>query len=158
MKKRTIIIILLLLLGASIVSLYATFALNEENTKLDPSKADYNLIYSLKSASNKQIILAPKEEKYINITLTNPYTSTVKYGMYYYLIEPSNAPDSFTITLSEDSQDLLENTIKPNQTRNISLKLNNAGDSQIELIVGALVGFEKGNIEELVQKGEVLIK
>ena len=86
MKKRTIIIILLLLLGASIVSLYATFALNEENTKLDPSKADYNLIYSLKSASNKQIILAPKEEKYINITLTNPYTSTVKYGMYYYLI------------------------------------------------------------------------
>ena len=78
--------------------------------------------------------------------------------MYYYLIEQSITPDNFTITLSEDSQDLLENIIKPNQTRNISLKLNNAGDSQIELIVGALVGFEKGNIEELVQKGEVLIK
>ena len=78
--------------------------------------------------------------------------------MYYYLIEPKTTPENFTITLSEDSQDLLENTIKPNQTRNISLKLNNAGESQIEIIVGALVGFEKGNIEELVQKGETLIK
>lgn len=158
MKKRTIIIILLLVLSLGIISLYTTFAYNEENTKLEESTADYNLIYSLKEKSNRQITISANDEKYVDITLTNPYESTVKYGMYYYLVSPNVLPNGLTITLADSSKDLLENTIRPGQTRNVSLKLSNKSEQQVELIIGALVGFEKGKIEDLAGNGEVLIK
>lgn len=158
MNKKRITIILLILLLVSIVSLYRTFAYDEEASTLDKSNADYNLIYSLKENSNKYISVSSKEEKYIDITLENTYSSVVKYGMYYYLLNPNKMPDNVTISLSPESPDLLENTIKPNQLRTISLKVTNNSEYNVDLIVGALVGFEKGNIEELLKEGEVLIK
>ena len=159
MKKRTIsIIIIMCLLSLGIVSLYTTFAYNEENTKLDNSTADHNLIYSLKETTSKQIIVSQNEVKFVDITLENPYTSTIKYGMYYYMISPVTTPNGFTASLSEDSQDVLTNIIKPSQTRTVSIKLTNNSTQQVEIILGALVGFEKGKIEDHVQNGEVLIK
>jgi len=159
MKKRIIIItILVTLLSIGIISVYSTYAYNEEDNILDESDANYNLIYSIRENSNKEVVINSKEEKYVNITLTNTYESTVKYGMYYYLINPKNLPENVTITLAEDSIDLLENIIKPNQTRSISIKIVNNSEKQLELIIGALVGFEKGNIEDLAKNGEYLIK
>ena len=158
MKKRTIIIILLFFLLLSSITLYTTFAYNEEDTTLEKSDADYNFIYQLKEKSNKEIIINPNEEKYVDIVLTNTYSQTVKYGMYYYMIEPNTQVDGLIVSLSEDSPDLLENIIKPNQTRSISLKIVNNSDTQIDLLVGALVGFEKGEIKDLAQNGEILIK
>ena len=108
--------------------------------------------------SNKEIIINPNEEKYVDIVLTNTYSQTVKYGMYYYMIEPNTQVDGLIVSLSEDSLDLLENIIKPNQTRSISLKIVNNSDTQIDILVGALVGFEKGEIKDLAQNGEILIK
>ncbi|MBQ8219536.1 MAG: hypothetical protein IJZ79_07275 [Bacilli bacterium] len=159
MKKRIIIItILVTLLSIGIISVYSTYAYNEEDNILDESDANYNLIYSIRENSNKEVVINSKEEKYVNITLTNTYESTVKYGMYYYLINPKTLPENVTITLAEDSIDLLENIIKPNQTRSISIKIVNNSEKQLELIIGALVGFEKGNIEDLATNGEQLIK
>ena len=158
MKKRTIIIILLFFLVLSSITLYTTFAYNQEDTTLDKSEANYNFIYQLKEKSNKEIIINPNEEKYVDIVLTNTYSQTVKYGMYYYMIEPNTQVDGLIVSLSEDSLDLLENIIKPNQTRSISLKIVNNSDTQIDLLVGALVGFEKGEIKDLAQNGEILIK
>ena len=158
MKKRTIIIILLFFLVLSSITLYTTFAYNQEDTTLEESEANYNFIYQLKEKSNKEIIINPNEEKYVDIVLTNTYSQTVKYGMYYYMIEPNTRVDGLIVSLSEDSLDLLENIIKPNQTRSISLKITNNSDTQIDILVGALVGFEKGEIKDLAQNGEILIK
>ena len=158
MSKKSITIILVIMLAIGIVSLYTTFAYDEEAATLDDSNADYNFIYALKESSNKYITVSAKEEKHIDISLQNTYSSTVKYGMYYYMINPENLPNNVTIALSEDSLDLLENTIKPNQIRTISLIIVNNSDYNVDLIIGALVGFENGNIEELLKDGEVLIK
>ena len=141
-----------------LISLYSTFAFNEEENKLPDSSADYNLIYSLKEKSNKQVTINKGEEKYLDITLNNTYNSTVKYGIYYYLIYSKKIPENFTITLAEDSQDTLSNIINPNKTRNISLKIKNDSNYSVQLIIGALVGFENGNIEDLLQEGEILVK
>ena len=78
--------------------------------------------------------------------------------MYYYVEKPTRSPQGLTLSLAEDSLDLLQNTIKPNQSRNISIKVVNNSEEQVELVIGALVGFEKGNIEDLVKDGEILIK
>ena len=155
-KMMSAIIVAMLIIG--IVSLYSTFAYDEETAALDESTADYDLVYSLKEKSSQTLIVNSKEEKYIDITLKNTYDATVRYGMYYYLISPSEMPEGVIVTLSDESIDLLENTIKSGQTRTISIKVTNNSDYNIELLVGALVGFEHGKIEDLVKDDEVLIK
>ena len=141
MSKKSIIVILLIMLSIGIVSVYSTFAYDEETTKLDESTANYNLIYSMKENSNNQWTVGAGEEKYIDITLENTYKSTVRYGMYYYLISPDKMPENVNIELAEDSKDLLENIIKPEQTRSISLKITNNSDYNVTMQIGALIGF-----------------
>ena len=158
MSKNKIIIVLLFMLSIGIISLYTTFAFEENNTIQEESDSTYNLMYSLKNSTNKEITINPNEEKFIDINLKNTYNSTIRYGMYYYMINPNKLPDNVTITLSDDSKDLLENTIKPDKERNVSIRITNNSEYSINLIIGALIGFENGKIEELVTDGEVLIK
>ena len=78
--------------------------------------------------------------------------------MYYYLISPTTLPDNVIITLADGSIDKLENIIKPEQTRNVSIRITNDSEYAINLIIGALIGYENGEIEELITDGEILIK
>ena len=79
MKKKQIVMILLIAaLSIGIISLYTTFAYDEEAAILDESNADYNLIYQVKTLSNKYISLKAKEEKFIDIVITNTYKSNLK--------------------------------------------------------------------------------
>ena len=157
-KKSIYVILFIMLFAVSILSLYTTFAYNEETEKLDDSTANYNLIYSLKDDSNKQINVAGKETKYVDITLNNVYNATVKYGMYYHLLKPNNMPDGVSISLADESRNLLQDTIKSGQSKVISIKIDNKSDYGLELVIGALVGFENGNIEDLLKDNEVIIK
>ena len=159
MSKNKIIIVLLIMLSIAVISLYTTYAYEENNNIIEePSISNYNLIYSLKESTNKEITVGPKEEKFIDINLQNTYQSTIKYGMYYYLISPTTLPDNVIITLADGSIDKLENIIKPEQTRNISIRITNDSEYAINLIIGALIGYENGEIEELITDGEILIK
>jgi len=158
MKKNQIIMLLLIAsLSIGIISLYTTFAYDEEAAILNESKADYNLIYSIKTSSSKNVSLNANEEKFVDIILTNSYSATLKYGIYYKSIKDREISD-IKINLTEDSISQLQSTIKPNETKTISLKLTNNSDNSIELVIGALVGFVQGNIEDLIKEGEILIK
>ncbi|MBQ2872488.1 MAG: hypothetical protein IJE89_00605 [Bacilli bacterium] len=158
MSKNKIIIVLLIMLSIGIVSLYTTFGYEEVNTVKEQSNSDYKLIYSLKEEFNKEIVLNANEEKFIDITLKNTYENTIKYGMYYYLINPTSLPDNVEITLAEGSENSLEDVIKPQETKTVSIRITNNSEYTINLIVGALIGYERGNVEELITDGEVLIK
>lgn len=158
MSRNKIIIVLLILLSIGVISLYTTYGFEGNNLVIEPSTSDKNIMISLKESTNKEIVISSKEEKFIDISLKNTYDSTIRYGMYYYLISPENLPENVHITLAEDSIDLLENVIKPDQTRTVSIKITNDSEYTINLIIGALIGFEHGEIEELVTDGEVLIK
>ena len=65
MRKKIIIISIISVMAICLISLYSTFAFNEEENKLPDSSADYNLIYSLKEKSNKQVTINKGEEKYL---------------------------------------------------------------------------------------------
>lgn len=158
MSKRNIFIALILLLLFGTISMYNTFAYNEEDISLDNSTANYNLIYSLKDKSSKIVTLSARENKYLEINLENPYQSSVRYGMYYYILNDNSNRDKLSITLDSDSKDPLEDIILPEKSKSILLKLENNSDYPIEVQVGALVGFVNGKIDELVKDGEVLIK
>ena len=157
-KKNIIVILLLALFSMGIISLYATFAYNEEESKLDDSLADYNLVYSLEDNREKNIIINDHDEKYIDLELNNPYEATLKYGIYYKLISPNKMPDNVKIEIADGSISLGEDNIKSNEKKIVTLKIANESDYNLKIIVGALVGFEKGNISELVTNGEILIK
>lgn len=158
MNKRIVTVVIISIISIVLISLYTTFAFNEEERKLSESEADFNLIYDLKEESNHRVIVLAGEEKFVDIVLNNTYNSNVKYGMYYYLVQPKKLPDGVTIGKSSNSVDLLENIINPGKTRSISIKITNNSEDSVELIVGALVGFESGNIADLAKNGEVLIK
>lgn len=159
MSKNKIIIVLLFMLSIGIISLYTTYAYEEENnTIINEPTSDSNLIYLLKNSTNKEVSIGPSEQKFFDISLKNTYDSTVRYGMYYYMINPEKMPDNVTISLAEGSEDVLESTIKPNTTRNVSIQIANNSDYAIDLIIGALIGYEYGNMEELEKDGIVLIK
>ena len=83
-KKSIFTILFIMVLSAIIVSLYSTFAYDEESTKLDYSTADYNLIYSMRESTKNQVIVTANETKFVDITLRNDYQSNVKYGIYYH--------------------------------------------------------------------------
>ncbi len=157
-KKSIFTILFIMVLSAIIVSLYSTFAYDEESTKLDDSTADYNLIYSMRESTKNQVIVTANETKFVDITLRNDYQSNVKYGIYYHLVSPNKLPNNVSISLAEESRDALEDIIKPNQEKIITIKISNNSENNIDIIVGALVGFENGNIEELIKNGEYLIK
>ena len=160
MNKKTIITLLLLIavLSLGIISIYTTFAYNEEVSLLDESDSNYNLIYYLKDLSNKNISLNKNEEKYIDVVLTNPYDGTLKYGMYYKIINSKENLPNIKIEILPDSLDELEGVIKTKETKIVSLKIKNESNDNIDLVVGALVGFVQGKIEDLQKDGEILIK
>lgn len=157
-KKSILVVLFLLLLSVGGFTLYSTFAYNEEAMKLEDSNSDYNLIYSLRENSNKNVSVSSKEEKYIDIELNNIYPSNVMYGMYYYLVSPNKMPTGVEIKLSEESDNPVLDIIKSGETKVVSIKIKNDSDDNINLIVGALIGFENGDINDLVKNGEVLIK
>ena len=159
MSKNKIIIVLLIMLSIGIISLYTTYAYEEDNnTIIKEPVSDSNLIYLLKNSTNKEVSVGPKEQKFFDINLKNTYEATVRYGMYYYMINPEKLPDNVIITLAEGSEDALESTIKPDATKNVSLQITNNSNYAINLIIGALIGYEYGNMEELEKDGIILIK
>ncbi len=156
MQKKTIFIILIVLVfAASILSLYSSFAYNEENKDLGESSADYNLIFSLHDEAGKQVSVARKNHVYVDINVTNTYTHRVKYGTYYY--SKDKLPSGIVVT-GTNSSDKLEDIIDPGEKRTISLKITNDSEYNVDLLVGTLVGFENGNISDLVTDGIHLIK
>lgn len=159
MNKKSIFVILFAMLFTTIVvSLYSTFAYDEEGSKLGDSTADYNLIYMIKNLSNRSVSVSANSVKYVDIVLENTYSGTVRYGMYYKLLSPNNMPDDVYITISEESSGKLQDIISTGDSKTISVKIVNNSQYNLDLVIGALVGFENGNIEELINQGEVLIK
>ena len=149
MSKNKIIIVLLIMLSISVISLYTTFGYEGNNLIINESNSDYNFLYSLKENTNKEITVEPQKETFIDIILTNTYESAIKYGMYYYLITPEKLPENIEITLAKHSQDILEDIIKPQNTKVVSIKITNNSDYTINLIQciisikisGGVIGF-----------------
>jgi len=157
-KKSIFLILFIMAISVGIISIYSTFAYDEETAKLDESTADYNLLYAIRKNSENQIFVSPGETKLIDITLENSYDANVKYGIYYHLISPNSMPNNVIVTMADESPNLLEDIIKNGERKIITIKIINSSEENINLIVGALVGFENGNIKELLKNGEVLIK
>lgn len=158
MSKKSIVAILMMIFSIGIISMYTTYAFDNEVGTLGESTADHNLIYSISENSNRQISLMAGETKFVDIALTNTLSSPIEYGMYYYAVNPDVLPDGVKISLADSSIDPLEDIIEVNKEKVVSLKLVNDSEYNVMLLVGALIGFENGDIRELETDKQILIK
>lgn len=158
MKNKMIIISFALVVVIIVVSLYTTFAYNDNNNGLTKGNADINLEYSTKDDNSQEVIINHGEEKYIDISLKNTYTSKVKYGIYYKMISPNKTPSGLNITKDDRSQGLLESTLNKDEEALVTIKISNDSKYDVKLEIGSLIGFEKGDISTLVSDNQVLIK
>ena len=154
MKKGTVIVLLMVLLFIGLVTMYGTYAIDSENIELKPSTADYNLIYNMRENSDKEVNLKPSEEKYIEILVKNPYSTKVKYGIYYSVKNGTNNIDATLVSKIHKGQDILE----PSEEKNVTIKIKNNDEKESNIILGTLVGFQNGDVSDLVKSGEILIK
>jgi len=158
MSKKSIVAVLMMIFSAGIISMYSTYAFDNEVGTLGVSDSDYNLIYSISENSNKQLSLMAGETKYVDVVLTNTLSNTIRYGMYYYAVNPEVLPSGVTISLAGSSNDPLEDIIEPKEEKVVSLMVENNSEYNIVLIVGALIGFENGDIRELETDKQILIR
>jgi len=158
MSKKSIVAVLMMIFSAGIISMYSTYAFDNEVGTLGVSDSDYNLIYSISENSNKQLSLMAGETKYVDVVLTNTLSNTIRYGMYYYAVNPEVLPSGVTISIAGSSNDPLEDIIEPKEEKVVSLMVENNSEYNIVLIVGALIGFENGDIRELETDKQILIR
>ena len=157
-KKSIALIVFVLFVTVAIISLYTTFAYNEEEAKIGETDADYNLIYSLKNQRKQEVIIAAGDTKMVDVGIKNTYGATVKYGLCYKLIEPSKVPNGLKIELASESENPLEGTILSDESKVVTVKITNNSEYNVDLLIGALVGFENGNLADLLTGEEILIK
>lgn len=158
MSKKSIIAVLMMIFSIGIISMYTTYAFNNEVIPLGDTESDYNLIYSISENSKMQVNLVPNETKFVDVVLTNTYTSTIRYGAFYYAVNPSKLPNNVKISLADTSDSPLQNIIEPKDRKIVSIKIENNSEYNVTLIVGALIGFENGNIIDLETDKQILIK
>lgn len=158
MSKKSIVAVLMMIFSIGIISMYTTYAFDNEVGTLGESTADHNLIYSISENSNRQISLMAGETKFVDIALTNTLSSPIEYGMYYYAINPDVLPSGVKISLADSSNSSLEDIIDVGEEKVVSLKLTNDSEYNVMLLVGALIGFENGDISELETDKQILIK
>lgn len=158
MSKKSIVAVLMMIFSVGIISMYTTYAFDNEVGTLGESTADYNLIYSISENSNRQLSLMAGETKFVDIALTNTLSSPIEYGMYYYAVNPEVLPEGVKISLADSSSDPLEDIIEVGKEKVISLKVTNNSSYNVVLLVGALIGFENGDIRDLETNKQILIK
>lgn len=158
MSKKSIVAVLMMIFSIGIISMYTTYAFDNEVGTLGESTADHNLIYSISENSNRQISLMAGETKFVDIALTNTLSSPIEYGMYYYAITPDVLPSGVKISLADSSSSPLDDIIDVDEEKVVSLKLTNDSEYNVMLLVGALIGFENGDISELETDKQILIK
>ena len=158
MSKKSIVAVLMMIFSIGIISMYTTYAFDNEVGTLGESTADHNLIYSISENSNRQISLMAGETKFVDIALTNTLSSPIEYVMYYYAINPDVLPSGVKISLADSSSSPLEDIIDVGEEKVVSLKLTNDSEYNVMLLVGALIGFENGDISELETDKQILIK
>lgn len=156
MKKR-LIIIAIIIISIGLVSLYATFALND-NHNLDDSDSDINLSYVLNNESDMSVSVGKYDEKYVDMILKNNYKEKVKYGVYYKVNDMDTLPLGVNIIIDNNSVNSNEEIIKPNEEKIVTVIIKNDSDNDISISLGSVIGFVQGDINALLDNDMILIK
>ena len=143
-RKKAIYIGLLLIITVIVSITYFSYAFftnrSEQHGKLNIVTGTLN--YKIKSAdlNNKQISIAAKTEKQINLEITSLNDISSKYELYY-----NTATNGVQVKYSTLG-DLPSGTIASNGKKNLILQLSNTSDTNATITFGVQGGFTYNNL------------
>ena len=149
MGKKKIMLILIIIIALSIISLYGTFAMiNNQAT----NNEDIDYAFVIGQNTNQEIIISPKMTKTFDITIENPYEGTLKYAIVY---TTKNNTD-IEIGVLNTSENPAQGTIESLTTKKISLIVNNTTDSTETMNISVVIGYINGGYL-ILQENQTLI-
>ena len=142
MKKNRVIIVLLLVISLITVVLYQTFATDITMNKTNVAGVDLSYTFDITDTTGRVVNVKGGATKILDFFLTNNNNGTISYGIAY---TPSSVKtDDITIAQFPSSKDNVNGKIGKNETKQITIVIENNSTSNITLTLVPIAGYEFG--------------
>ena len=142
MKRKEIVMLSLIIISLITVSLYQTLATDITMNKTNVADVDLSYTFDITDQTGRVVNVSSGATKILDIFVTNNNNGTINYGMAY---TPSSAKtDGVTIAQFPSSKDSVSGLINKNETKQITIIIENTTTSNITLSLVPVTGYEHG--------------
>ena len=142
MKKSRVIIVLLLVISLITVVLYQTLATDITMNKTNVAGVDLSYTFDITDTTGRVVNVKGGATKILDFFLTNNNNGTISYGIAY---TPSSVKtDDITIAELSGSRDSVNGKMGKNETKQITIIIENNSTSNITLTLVPVSGYEFG--------------
>ena len=156
MDKRKLIFTSLIVLALVVATLSITYALNVNVTQNTTSDYDLSYTFDISDNATWTINLASGKTKIYEISITNPYSDSIKYGIVYKMDNPTTMPENSLVGIVSTSENSSQGSINSNSTINVSIAVVNSSTSNMQVTLSVISGYKNGG-ELIIPDGYTLI-
>ena len=156
MDKRKLIFTSLIVLALVVATLSITYALNVNVTQNTTSDYDLSYTFDISDNATWTINLASGKTKIYEISITNPYSDSIKYGIVYKMDNPTTMPENSLVGIVSTSENFSQGSINSNSTINVSIAVVNSSTSNMQVTLSVISGYKNGG-ELIIPDGYTLI-
>lgn len=139
--KQNFILLNILIITLIIMGLYQTYSLLTSSGGITYSSNTKTYKFIIGSEEENELLIAPNDSKYVEVTIKNSKDLTLLYSLYYNL---ENTSEDIIIGYLENSNEKPEGTIDNNSEKVVSLKIINNSTSDIKISLGVNSGTPSG--------------
>ena len=156
MDKRKLIFTSLIVLALVVATLSITYALNVNVTQNTTSDYDLSYTFDISDNATWTINLEAGKTKIYEISITNPYNDSIKYGIVYKMDNPTTMPENSLVGIVNTSENSSQGSINSNSTINVSIAVVNSSTSNMQVTLSVISGYKNGG-ELIIPEGYTLI-
>ena len=144
MDKRKLIFTSLIVLALVVAALSISYALNVAVTEGTSSEYDLSYTFDISDNATWTINVPAGKTKVYDISVTNPYSDTIKYGIVYKLDNPTTMPSDSLVGVLNTTENPSQGSINANSTLEISVAIVNNSSSNMQVTLGIVNGYKNG--------------
>ena len=156
MDKRKLIFTSLIVLALVVAALSISYALNIAVTEGTSSEYDLSYTFDISDNATWTINVPAGKTKVYDISVTNPYSDTIKYGIVYKLDNPTTMPSDSLVGVLNTTENPSQGSINANSTLEISVAIVNNSSSNMQVTLAIVNGYKNGG-DLIIPSGYTLI-
>ena len=156
MDKRKLIFTSLIVLALVVAALSISYALNVAVTEGTSSEYDLSYTFDISDNATWTINVPAGKTKVYDISVTNPYSDTIKYGIVYKLDNPTTMPSDSLVGVLNTTENPSQGSINANSTLEISVAIVNNSSSNMQVTLAIVNGYKNGG-DLIIPSGYTLI-
>ena len=156
MDKRKLIFTSLIVLALVVAALSISYALNVAVTEGTSDEYDLSYTFDISDNATWTINVPAGKTKVYDISVTNPYSDTIKYGIVYKLDNPTTMPSNSLVGVLSTTENPSQGSINANSTLEISVAIVNNSSSNMQVTLGIVNGYKNGG-DLIIPSGYTLI-